>query len=229
MAENLEFLLMPVVFVFGRDIPPQKLTCQQKTHHWKMYFLLKLGIFQCHVSFQGSIRKKKELPPRSKVQTPKVSKLDECHDSELQWSLGWVVSDGRIWWFIIQVRLGSSYKLNISGVFFPLPMTDPWDERYSYLHDFYHKNQRNSCRYNISVVRWMVWAINGPKINCFAWGIFTPFAKVVSWGPVFAGDSTAVTFWASIGGHGKTHIRNHLKGHVNLPFPKNVTIAELPG
>ena len=34
--------------------PPKQLTCQQKTHHWKMYFLLKLGIFQCHVSFQGS-------------------------------------------------------------------------------------------------------------------------------------------------------------------------------
>ena len=37
-----------------KSLPPQKLTCQQKTHHWKMYFLLKLGIFQCHVSFQGS-------------------------------------------------------------------------------------------------------------------------------------------------------------------------------
>ena len=33
--------------------PPKKLTWQWKIHHLKMYFLLKMGIFQCHVSFQG--------------------------------------------------------------------------------------------------------------------------------------------------------------------------------
>ena len=32
---------------------PRKLTCQGKPHHLKMYFLLKMGIFQCHVSFHG--------------------------------------------------------------------------------------------------------------------------------------------------------------------------------
>ncbi len=32
---------------------PQKLTWQWNIHHFKMYFLLKMGIFQCHVSFQG--------------------------------------------------------------------------------------------------------------------------------------------------------------------------------
>ena len=31
----------------------KKLTWQWKIHHLKMYFLLKMGIFQCHVSFQG--------------------------------------------------------------------------------------------------------------------------------------------------------------------------------
>ena len=27
----------------------------EKNNHLKMYFLLKIGIFQCHVSFQGCI------------------------------------------------------------------------------------------------------------------------------------------------------------------------------
>ena len=31
----------------------QTLTWQRKIHHLKMYFLLKIGIFQCYVSFQG--------------------------------------------------------------------------------------------------------------------------------------------------------------------------------
>ena len=35
------------------DYPPIKLTWQWKIHHQKMYFLLKIGIFRCHVSFQG--------------------------------------------------------------------------------------------------------------------------------------------------------------------------------
>ena len=34
---------------------PWKLTCQWNTHHLKMYFLLKMGISQCHVSFQECI------------------------------------------------------------------------------------------------------------------------------------------------------------------------------
>ena len=49
----LDKLIWRWLVVF-QGIPHQKLTCQQKTHHWKMYFLLKLGMFQCHVSFQGS-------------------------------------------------------------------------------------------------------------------------------------------------------------------------------
>ena len=32
---------------------PRKPKWQWKIHHLKMYFLLKMGIFQCHVSFQG--------------------------------------------------------------------------------------------------------------------------------------------------------------------------------
>ena len=36
-------------------ITKKKLTWQWKIHHLKMYFLLKMGIFQCNVSFQGCI------------------------------------------------------------------------------------------------------------------------------------------------------------------------------
>ena len=32
--------------------PPKELTLPWKIHHLKMYFLLNMGIFQCHVSFQ---------------------------------------------------------------------------------------------------------------------------------------------------------------------------------
>ena len=35
------------------DYPPIKLTWQWKIHHQNFYFLLKIGIFRCHVSFQG--------------------------------------------------------------------------------------------------------------------------------------------------------------------------------
>ena len=34
---------------------PQKTNMTMETHHLKMYFLLKMRIFQCHVSFQGCI------------------------------------------------------------------------------------------------------------------------------------------------------------------------------
>ena len=34
-------------------LTPWKLTWQENIHHLKMYFLLKMVIFQCHVSFQG--------------------------------------------------------------------------------------------------------------------------------------------------------------------------------
>ncbi len=34
-------------------LPPRKLTWQWKHNHLKMHFLLKIGIFQCHVRFQG--------------------------------------------------------------------------------------------------------------------------------------------------------------------------------
>ena len=36
------------------DVPARKLTWQWNIHHLKMYFLLNMVIFQCHVSFQGS-------------------------------------------------------------------------------------------------------------------------------------------------------------------------------
>ena len=38
-------------------IPPWKLTWPWKIHHLKMYFLLKMVIFQCYVRFQGCNRK----------------------------------------------------------------------------------------------------------------------------------------------------------------------------
>ena len=37
------------------NIPPRKRTWQWNIHHLKMYFLLNMGIFQCHLSFQGCI------------------------------------------------------------------------------------------------------------------------------------------------------------------------------
>ena len=36
-----------------KQLPPKKLKRQWKLHHLKMYFLLKMGSFQCHVSFHG--------------------------------------------------------------------------------------------------------------------------------------------------------------------------------
>ena len=35
-------------------VRPRKLTWQWKNSHLKMYLLLKIGIFQCHVNFRGS-------------------------------------------------------------------------------------------------------------------------------------------------------------------------------
>ena len=40
------------------DLHPRELTWQWEILHLKMYFLLKIGIFQCHVSFQGCKNKK---------------------------------------------------------------------------------------------------------------------------------------------------------------------------
>ena len=36
-----------------KHLPSRKLTWQWRIHHLKMYFLLKMVIFQCHVSFRG--------------------------------------------------------------------------------------------------------------------------------------------------------------------------------
>ena len=41
--------------VWVGGLHPWKLTWQWKIHHLKMYFLLNIGICQCHVSFQGCI------------------------------------------------------------------------------------------------------------------------------------------------------------------------------
>ncbi len=46
--ETPGFLLGVVIYS-----PPRKLAWQWKIHHLKLYFLLKMGMFQCHVSFQG--------------------------------------------------------------------------------------------------------------------------------------------------------------------------------
>ena len=49
----LVFFFQAGVLDYSRALLPRKLTWQWEIHHLKMYFLLKLGIFQCHVSFQG--------------------------------------------------------------------------------------------------------------------------------------------------------------------------------
>ena len=56
--------LHPTIMDLGRmqhqdfkEIPPGKLTWQWKTHYLKMYFLLKIGIFQCHVGFHWGSKK----------------------------------------------------------------------------------------------------------------------------------------------------------------------------
>jgi len=41
--------------MFLINVPTRKLTWQWKTHHLKMYFLVKIDIFQCHARFQGCI------------------------------------------------------------------------------------------------------------------------------------------------------------------------------
>ena len=48
---SLIFFLPPSTKL--KHLPSGKLTWQWKLHHLKMYFLLKMGIFQCHVSFLG--------------------------------------------------------------------------------------------------------------------------------------------------------------------------------
>ena len=40
-----------IIYIYA----PRKLTCQWTTHHFKMHFLLKMGIFYCHLGFQGCI------------------------------------------------------------------------------------------------------------------------------------------------------------------------------
>ena len=49
------FLLGPGLFSGAKceALVPRKLTWQWNIHHLKMYFLVNMGIFQCHVSFQG--------------------------------------------------------------------------------------------------------------------------------------------------------------------------------
>ena len=49
--------------VFLGYLPPRKLTWQWKILHLKMYFLLNMGIFQHHVSFQGSMLNFRKLNP----------------------------------------------------------------------------------------------------------------------------------------------------------------------
>ena len=42
-----------ISYVFQKDTPPKTNIGLWKTHYLKMYFLLKMGIFYCHVSFRG--------------------------------------------------------------------------------------------------------------------------------------------------------------------------------
>ena len=58
-------------------IPPRKLTWQWKIHYLKMYFPLKMVIFQCHVSFQGCIAKIIDQVVISKIPCVFVDPLGE--------------------------------------------------------------------------------------------------------------------------------------------------------
>ena len=42
-----------LLFIFLMELLPRKLTWQWNINHWKMYFLLKMGIFHCRLSFRG--------------------------------------------------------------------------------------------------------------------------------------------------------------------------------
>ena len=57
--------------------PPRKLTWQWKMQHLKMCFLLKIGIFQCHVGFQGFNH---DFPP---FQNKSVDTIHSIYSSSL--------------------------------------------------------------------------------------------------------------------------------------------------
>ncbi len=50
-------------------VPSPKLTWQQKIHRLKMYFLLKMWIFEYHVSFHGGKKNKRTLKPPTRKST----------------------------------------------------------------------------------------------------------------------------------------------------------------
>ncbi len=83
---------------FRTSLPSRKLRWQWKIHHLKMYFLLKMGIFQCHVSFQGSTPPKFNSSPLkndgwemilsfwvSAYLQGRHVKLQECSTSIISW------------------------------------------------------------------------------------------------------------------------------------------------
>ena len=57
------------VYTINQNCTPRKLTWQSKTHHLKMYFLLNMGIFQRHFSFQGC---NKNRPPKKPFDPTKI-------------------------------------------------------------------------------------------------------------------------------------------------------------
>ena len=66
-------------------ITPRKPTWQWKIHHLKMCFLLKMEIFQCHVSFQGCNQLLFKCPHH--VEVPKNRSTPKA--AQLPGSLGW--------------------------------------------------------------------------------------------------------------------------------------------
>ena len=76
----------------------------------------------------------------------------------------------------------------------PLPMTDPWDEfRYIYIYLPYicYTIKINEIHVGIIYRSSHGWyGLQMPKDKLLCLGYFHPIRKVVSWGPVFAGDST---------------------------------------
>ena len=70
-------------------IPPKKLTWQENIHHLKMYFLLKIVMFQCHVSFQGCMWYVKSLEKTSRFNSSHVKeKSMKSSHVFLVWTFG---------------------------------------------------------------------------------------------------------------------------------------------
>ena len=77
---------------------PRKLTWQWIIHHLKMHFLLKMEIFQCHVSFQGCNWEKTRLWIKSTRKSGQKSKVQSEVWLLIQWlcPFSWWVKYGEL-------------------------------------------------------------------------------------------------------------------------------------